>query len=245
MNAIWRRPAARATALGVGIGLILGVSGAFGSDLAPPGPRIAAFVATGVALSFTGYGLDLALRTNRWFAARRAARVATIGVAMTLLTTLISFLVVHAATGGRVGLAELPGFLAISLVMSAVFTALAFALFREPDISTEAAEVPVRFLERLPPKLRGAELWAVEAEDHYLRLHTSRGQDLILLRLADAVGELEGLEGAQVHRSWWVARDAVTDIRRGDGRATLTLKDGAQVPVSRTYAAALRERGWG
>jgi DNA-binding LytR/AlgR family response regulator len=103
---------------------------------------------------------------------------------------------------------------------------------------------PVRFLERLPPKLRGAAMWAVEAEDHYLRLHTSKGQDLILMRLADAVAELEGIEGLQVHRSWWVARDAVSDIARGDGRATLTLQDGSQVPVSRTYARVLREKGW-
>jgi DNA-binding LytR/AlgR family response regulator len=109
---------------------------------------------------------------------------------------------------------------------------------------THAGAAPPKFLDRLPLKLRGAEIWAVEAEDHYLRLHTSKGQDLILMRLADAVTELEGIEGARVHRSWWVARDAITDARRGDGRATLTLKDGAEVPVSRTYAGLLRERGW-
>lgn len=103
---------------------------------------------------------------------------------------------------------------------------------------------PVRFLDRLPPRLRGAELHAIEAEDHYLRLHTSRGQDLILMRLGDAVEELEGLEGAQVHRSWWVARGAIEDVRRGDGRAVLTLKDGVEVPVSRTYARQLRAAGW-
>jgi hypothetical protein len=108
----------------------------------------------------------------------------------------------------------------------------------------EPPPVPPKFLERLPLKLRGAEVWAVEAEDHYLRLHTSKGQDLILMRLSDAARELEGIEGMQVHRSWWVARDAIADARRGDGRATLTLKDGAQVPVSRTYAAQLREKGW-
>ncbi len=107
-----------------------------------------------------------------------------------------------------------------------------------------AAPPPPKFLERLPLKLRGGEVWAVEAEDHYLRLHTSKGQDLILLRLADAVAELDGIEGAQVHRSWWVARDAIVGARRGDGRATLTLKDGAEVPVSRTYAGELRARGW-
>ena len=85
---------------------------------------------------------------------------------------------------------------------------------------------------------------SVEAEDHYLRVHTDRGSDLILMRLSDALAELEGLEGAQTHRSWWVARDAVRGVTRGDGRATLTLEGGLSAPVSRRYARALREAGW-
>jgi len=115
---------------------------------------------------------------------------------------------------------------------------------RQSQGVTSAGAQPPKFLARLPLKLRGADVWAVEAEDHYLRLHTSKGQDLILMRLSDAVAELEGIEGARVHRSWWVARDAITEAVRGDGRAALTLKDGAEVPVSRTYARLLRERGW-
>ncbi|WP_309088513.1 LytTR family DNA-binding domain-containing protein [Phenylobacterium sp.] len=139
----------------------------------------------------------------------------------------------------------IPGFIGVSFVTS-LFFCMVVAWFQSraahgPQAGTPA---PPKFLERLPLKLRGAEVWAVEAEDHYLRLHTSKGQDLILMRLADAVAELEGIEGLQVHRSWWVARDAIVDARRGDGRATLTLKDGVQVPVSRTYAGELRARGW-
>ena len=64
------------------------------------------------------------------------------------------------------------------------------------------------------------------------------------MRLSDAIGELNGLEGAQVHRSWWVARGAVKDIERGDGKAVFTLTNDTQVPVSRNYAKALREIGW-
>ncbi|THD50944.1 LytTR family DNA-binding domain-containing protein [Phenylobacterium sp.] len=115
---------------------------------------------------------------------------------------------------------------------------------RQTDGLTQASSEPPKFLDRLPLKLRGAEVWAVEAEDHYLRLHTSKGQHLILMRLSDAIAELEGIEGAQVHRSWWVARQAIAEAVRGDGRATLTLTDGAEVPVSRTYARLLRQRGW-
>ena len=114
-------------------------------------------------------------------------------------------------------------------------------------VSTHAAapgDPPAAFLKRLPSKLRGAELHAVEAQDHYLRLHTSRGSDLILMRLSDALDELEGLDGTRTHRSWWVARDAVRGVRRDSGRVFLTVPGGVEAPVSRTYLAVLREEGW-
>ena len=62
--------------------------------------------------------------------------------------------------------------------------------------------------------------------------------------LADAVAELDGLEGAQTHRSWWVAQAAVAEARRADGRAVLVLKSGVEAPVSRTYVRALQDEGW-
>lgn len=142
-------------------------------------------------------------------------------------------------------LRAIPGFIGVSFVTS-LFFCMPIAWLQRRGASGAAAvsPPPPKFLDRLPLKLRGAEVWAVEAEDHYLRLHTSKGQDLILMRLADAIAELDAIEGLQVHRSWWVARDAIVDARRGDGRATLTLKDGVRVPVSRTYARELRQRGW-
>ena len=64
------------------------------------------------------------------------------------------------------------------------------------------------------------------------------------MRLSDAIAAVEALDGARTHRSWWVARDAVERVSRGDGRAVLTLSNGLEAPVSRTYAPALREAGW-
>ena len=130
-----------------------------------------------------------------------------------------------------------------TLLISTLMILINVLVARQTGVTSASAQPP-KFLERLPAKLKGGEVWAVEAEDHYLRLHTSQGQDLILMRLSDAIAELQGIEGAQVHRSWWVARAAIADAVRGDGRATLTLKDGAEVPVSRTYARLLRQSGW-
>lgn len=94
----------------------------------------------------------------------------------------------------------------------------------------------------LPPERRGA-LLALEAEDHYLRIHTDRGSALVHRRFGDALAEVAGLDGLRVHRSWWVARGAIDAVERDGDRLTLRLRGGPAVPVSRTYALAVREAG--
>jgi hypothetical protein len=171
-------------------------------------------------------------------------RVITSSLALSVPYTAVVALAGMVVFHTRYTAMRIPGLVATVTLISAVMIAINVLVDREVRPETSASSKPPKFLERLPLKLRGADVWAVEAEDHYLRLHTSKGQDLILMRLSDAIAELQGIEGAQVHRSWWVSRGAITDARRGDGRATLTLQDGAEVPVSRTYARLLRERGW-
>jgi hypothetical protein len=101
----------------------------------------------------------------------------------------------------------------------------------------------LRFLARLPPRL-GRDLLCLQMEDHYVRAHTVAGSDLILISLNQAVAELEGLEGLQVHRSWWVARSAVVKVDR-DGRSVrLKLRNGVTAPVSRRAVAALKAAAW-
>jgi hypothetical protein len=101
----------------------------------------------------------------------------------------------------------------------------------------------LRFLARLPPRL-GRDLLCLQMEDHYVRAHTAAGSDLILIPLHQAVAELGGLEGLQVHRSWWVRRSAVVEVER-DGRSVrLKLRNGVSAPVSRRAVAALKAAAW-
>ncbi len=104
--------------------------------------------------------------------------------------------------------------------------------------SAAAAPLRPQLLDRLPPQL-GDELIALETEDHYVRVHTGRGNDLLLIRMRDAVAETAGIEGAQVHRCWWIARAAVTGIERRDRRLTIKLSNGLEVPISRERNGAL------
>ena len=97
---------------------------------------------------------------------------------------------------------------------------------------------------RLSAKRRGARLIAVEAEDHYVRVHTDAGSELVAMRFSEALGELEQAHGHRLHRSWWAAADAIETVQwtRGGGQARLV--QGIVAPVSRSCASALKDAGW-
>jgi hypothetical protein len=149
--------------------------------------------------------------------------------------------------------------LAASEPADAVHTPLAPRPTADPALSVAPAVValarddgpaalpapPGPIAEKLPSRLRGARLIAMSAEDHYLRVHTEAGSDLVLMRLGDACALLPEEAGARVHRGWWVAKSAVEGRTRLSGKLTLTLTGGLTVPVSRAMQATLREQGWG
>lgn len=246
MSGLWRRPVVRIVGFSAAVGFFLSFVSAFDTGEIPFLRRTALFLAFSVFGGFISAG---AVRWAGWLSWSRGApwrRFAFVGAVMTLVMGTAVWIVVGVADPDSFRLVLLPQYLAVSLVMSTILTGVAYAVFRPTTVTHAgpAGSAPPRFLARLPAALKGAELWAVQAEDHYLRIHSSRGSDLILMRLADAVAELDGIEGAQTHRSWWVARAAVRDVRRGEGRATLVLANGLEAPVSRSHARTLREAGW-
>lgn len=167
---------------------------------------------------------------------------------ITALAATVAVAAIHAIfLRAPIPVAFLPTLLGLVWVIAAAMTGLSFLLERSGVIRPEPAGEtgdPVRnFLARLPMKYRHADLWAISSEDHYIRVHTNVGEELILMRLADAVRELSGAEGLQVHRSWWVASPAVQDIRRDGSRVRLVLPSGQEVPVSKSYLADARTAG--
>ena len=131
--------------------------------------------------------------------------------------------------------------LIITLVVSSLFTLgplrrfsmLKLPLTVEPVEDDEKPGKNVPFIARLSAPL-GRELICLEMEGHYVRVHTSLGNDLILMRMRDAVNELENYDGMQVHRSFWVARDAIDSVHRSGERGIITMSNGMEIPVSRT-----------
>ncbi len=110
------------------------------------------------------------------------------------------------------------------------------------EASSAGPAAGARFLDRLPEKL-GRDLVYLKTADHYVEAFTTEGSTLVLMRFVDAVAELDGAGGLRVHRSYWVAHQHVEGAARRDGRTTLRLTGGHEVPVSRTYMAAVRAAG--
>ncbi|MGB3247250.1 MAG: LytTR family DNA-binding domain-containing protein [Sulfitobacter sp.] len=94
--------------------------------------------------------------------------------------------------------------------------------------------VRTRFHGRLKPEL--GQVVSLSMQDHYVEVTCENGTDLILMRLSDAIAELDGLKGLRTHRSHWVALEAVKGVERNGAKLKVILKGGRVLPVSATYA---------
>lgn len=141
-------------------------------------------------------------------------------------------------------LATLPQFAGPMLIIALIVSiTMRFVLQQTPppEHQPQGRALPP-LLDRLPFEKRGA-LVALSVEDHYVLIQTVNGQELVLLRLSDAIREVGDTPGAQVHRSHWAAFDAVKSVQRTGDRAILTMTTGQDIPVSRANLPKLREAG--
>ncbi len=83
----------------------------------------------------------------------------------------------------------------------------------------------------------GGNIACVSAEDHYVRLYGGGQSRLVFGRFRDVVNlmELLGIDGIQIHRSWWVTASVISEKINENGTTTLVLICGKKVPVSRKY----------
>lgn len=101
-------------------------------------------------------------------------------------------------------------------------------------------QIKSAFFKRL--SVRGpVELLSIEAQDHYLKVATNRSNEMVRASMADATKELKEYAGLRVHRSHWVAIDAIERFVSSSQASYLVLKNGAQIPVSRSYRPKIRE----
>lgn len=85
-----------------------------------------------------------------------------------------------------------------------------------------------------------ASIFALQMEDHYVRIHRPRGSTIELMPMKAAIARYGRSQGLRVHRSWWVARDAIRRVEREGRNWRLVLEGGLVVPVARNSIAQVR-----
>lgn len=245
--------------LPLGVGLVLGLIGPFGTyDLLPLLPRLGYWIAV---VSFNWLLADAGIRrvhvlSGDWLPAARIS-VPVLGAVVTSVPATGVVVLANGLSG--IGWPSqallLYGQVLLLLVVISV-TVYAWQDRQEaqdPGKSAQRGDTAsssdqeqasgiALFLARLSRPVSG-KLLCLEMQDHYLAVHTTAGTEMILCRMEDAARELAQI-GRRVHRSWWVAQDAVERPARIGQRQVLRLVDGREVPVGKSYRTELKAAGW-
>jgi len=247
----WARRLLADLALWTAVGVVMAFLGPYGTGEQPLRLRLVYWFACMVGGGMIGVAVDEPLRRrvdHFWL------RLIAASLLMTPPVTVLVGLVNHFMFGQWLGWRNLwqPTFqVFIICIATMCLRQLAWAQATRPvapapaaPLQTAEADPTADFRLRLSAKRRAAAILAVQAEDHYLRVHTDAGEEQITARFGDAMAELSGAPGFQTHRSWWVAANAIDEVTwlRGRGEAKLTC--GLVVPISRSNAAPLKAAGW-
>jgi hypothetical protein len=199
-------------------------------------------------IALAGFGAAAAagrILSSTWPGRGRAARIIAVAALSAVPMTFFVAWAMGVVRPGRTFspvqmLALFPYVALVQLVIARILSPGEPAAVAPPVEQPAAApQYPPEFVSKLPAALR-RDIIALEAEDHYVRVHTLHGSALVLMRLADAAALIDPRLGLRVHRRWWVAKDGVRALERSEGRAMVRLADDTAVPISRTYWPAAR-----
>jgi hypothetical protein len=241
-----KQPTLKVLSIATTIGLILGFMGPFGSYKMPVVSRYIYWV----VIFNLGYFIYFAAHriTNRYLK-DKAIHPYVLFVMPTLMASIPLSLLVGFATQFLI---DVPfGFFAISLhvmpqvlILGIIIDVLMGLILNKDKTQTKQAidKAGQMFMNRLPANI-GENLICFMMEDHYLNAYTDKGNHMLLMRMKDALIELENYHGMQVHRSYWVALDAVTKVQKENRKTILVMKNGIKIPVSRKFSPSIKAAG--
>lgn len=237
------------------VAVILGLAGPFGSfSELGFGPRLGYWTAI-VFLTY-GAGLFAAVVLEELVRDRLTNRATIIGlmglgasVPALIVVTLVNMVFLSTPHFDPTSLMTLWVYclvigIGVSLIHSLVMAGhqIASAPATGIPVAPEVARARAKLLDRLPVGQRGR-LTRLSMQDHYVEVVTDRGKELLLMRLSDAIAETDGVAGLQIHRSHWVAIEAIKRVERRRGKVVVEMIDGTVLPLSRTYLAQAKAVG--
>lgn len=229
----------RTWAVLLGMGLVAGLVGPFGTFDMPLAARLAYWLAVVVGTAAMGILATGMIERLIGPSMAKLPAAGTAGAIAGLPIALVVVVINLFAFGPEMRAIDVVTLIAYCVPIAAAVT-LIVELVRPME---QGAERTPALLARLPRQQRGR-LIHLEATDHYVAVTTDKGRSLLLMRLSDAMREVEPTPGLQVHRSHWVALEAVRGSEKRSGKPELELETGTRVPVSRGYLPAVRAAGF-
>lgn len=249
----WRARLPLEITLALGLGFVLAILGPYDTSQFPLLPRAGYWIGLVTAWFLVAGVVEAVLRllpfSSRWNPA--AILIATYLIAGVPMTALVWIASVELTNGSEVmrplvlyGQTLLVGSGA-SLIGRSLLPASDRETVRQIAVPEQSAlsnaqtvsaiSVSLSRLEaRLPVHLRGA-IMVLASEDHYVRVYTRAASHLLLMRLSDAIDEMDDTPGERVHRSWWVAASASCEFQPRGRTAVLRVAGVVDVPVSTPY----------
>ena len=244
----WRRHLTHPLTLSAlaGVTLVLTLVGPFDTNETLSAPERLTYWALLTGIGYlAGYVISYGILRRDVSAFQHVVRLTiagvAVGVAMCGLVLTLNRLYFGRAAWPENMLVFLTTIIAISLVVIVLIDTFSRHFARQTESSAQVSDPPA-IRSRLPFDKRGP-LVAISVEDHYVRVRTTKGEEMILLRLSDAMREVGETRGAQVHRSHWAAFDQVRSVTREGDRAILSMRHGDDIPVSRANIAKIKEVG--
>lgn len=222
----------------IGASVVIGLSGPFETfTRLPTLPRLLYWTLIVISTYVIGTAVShLAAQLTSKFSTVPQITLTTLacGISVTAYLAVVNFLLF----GSRIALDTT--LLAQFAIVAAISAVVIIGGFLATGPASNVA--PPEILSRISYEKRGA-LVSLTATDHYVEVATTKGREMLLMRLRDAIGETGDIDGLQVHRSHWIATEQLQAVKRDRDRAILTMSDGVEIPVSRSYMPAIRERG--
>lgn len=226
------------------LGVMLGLVGPFSTfDYFRPLPRVAYWIGmvfVGYAAGSFGGGVTVNYINQVWKSPNVWLSILAAGIGSGILVSIV----VYVANSAILGDWDIDGFSGILTLVYCILISICVAALHVLFLREDRPSAPkqIEILSRLQIQNRGPLLY-MSMQDHYVNVVTSRGKELLLMRMSDAIKEADGIEGFKIHRSHWVSIDGIKRVERQNGNHFIEMLDGQKLPVSRGQVQAVKDAG--
>ncbi len=167
-------------------------------------------------------------------------------VVVTIISTVIENYLYTVAIGERPSFIQPLDGVMLNIASALIFETL-FLLFAIPLIlpnkskSDEQQKAKTRQVTIAGKNFPIADIHSISSQDHYVEVKAGEASSLLRARLVDVIAQIDDEFGISPHRSHWVSKAAIDEIKGTVSGKVLKLKNGEEIPIARGRVKTVRD----